>query len=98
MVGRTGHGKSRLGSFLVSPDNTETLDNVAFEFSEMPTSCTTNVATHPLTTWGSDGDRFEIIDTPGLGESPPRDFLHTVNLVRHLQNNPRLAGIVLCWR
>ena len=64
MVGITGHGKSRLGSYLFSPENTLECTNVAFDFAEDAKALTQTITPKPLS---YKGIQYEIVDTPGFG-------------------------------
>ena len=99
LVGAPGHGKSRLGSFLVSPDDTmdvhDTNCKTAFEFSAQTGAFTQDISSHQAVI---DGTTFEFVDTPGFGENPAKDLKHSLQAVRYLLKAEEISAVVFAFR
>lgn len=95
LVGMTGHGKSRLGSYLISPADTSEVDTAPFEFSESPTSLTQIITAKQVVV---NGAPFEVVDTPGFGEDTEKDLEHTLQAVKYLQAAQELSAVVFVYR
>ena len=99
LVGATGHGKSRLGSFLVSPDDTmdamDTGSKPAFKFSSQSQALTQDISCEQAVI---DGTTFEIVDTPGLGENTAKDLEHILQAVHYLQKAESISAVMFAFR
>lgn len=95
LVGMTGHGKSRLGSFLMSPEDTFSIKQAAFEFSEECKASTQIITAKPLI---ENGIPFELVDTPGFGEKAGKDREHTLQAVKYLKSAQEISAVVFVYK
>ena len=96
LVGMTGHGKSRLGSFLISPEDTFSFKEAAFEFSEECKASTQKIKAVPLV---ENGIPFELVDTPGFGEAKAgKDLEHTLQAVKYLKAAQEISAVVFVYK
>ena len=95
LVGAPGHGKSRLGSFLISPDDTMDVNDTncqpAFKFSDQAQALTQDISSDQAVI---DGTTFEFVDTPGFGENSAKDLEHTLQAVRYLLKAEKISAVV----
>ena len=95
LVGSTGDGKSRFGSYLINPGAAVNVTAPAFEFSESSQAVTSHLSISPAV---FKGKTYDIVDSPGLGESPAADLEHTIHLSQLLNNSQHIAAIIFCFR
>jgi predicted GTPase len=95
LVGSTGDGKSRFGSYLINPDAAVNVKAPAFEFSESSEAVTSHLSCKPAV---FKGKAFDIVDSPGLGEHPAADLEHTIQLLQLPNNSRHIAAIIFCFR
>ena len=99
LIGAPGHGKSRLGSFLISPDDTMDVNNTncapAFKFSAQAQAFTQDISSQRAVI---DGTMFELVDTPGIGENPAKDLEHILQVVRYLQKAEQISAVIFVLR
>ena len=96
LIGSTGVGKSRLGSFLVSPATMDcTESELIFRSGADASAVTARLACARVS---HSGFEFDVVDTPGLGENATADAKHKTEILHLLKTSPNVAAIIFCFR